>query len=214
MNVVRDNLKRIASACFAKGKTMKPGQSTFGLIVYGGICPLSEIACHNAVDEAFDVVSNLKSWHQVGTVPFTKKCLENPKVWHDRTDDRDPIFDVYQDIQLQNDFSVMQLNAMGYGGYVLRAQFLVDKIRERQAAAYPVTVAQTRERQEAIVAANTTGKHCFDTGGRDAHYNGRWVHCCGDEGEGSGGCRKREGEKTKEGVSREARDGADRARLP
>ncbi len=95
MNVVRDNLKRIESACFAKGKTMKLGQLTFWLIVYGRICPLSEIACHNTVNEAFDVVLNLKSWHQVGTVPFTKNRLEDPKVWHDRTDDRNPIFDVY-----------------------------------------------------------------------------------------------------------------------
>ena len=160
-NVVRDNLKRIALACFAKRKTiMKLGQLTFGLIVYGGICPLSGIACHNAVDKAFNVALNLKSWRQVGAVPFTKKCLENPKARHDRTDDPDPNFDVYQDIQSQNDFSVMQLNAMGYGGDVLRAQFLVDKICEWQAAAAPVTVAQTRERQEAIVAANTAGK-CF-----------------------------------------------------
>ena len=28
-----------------------------------------------------------------------QKCLENPKVRHDGTDDRDPNFDVYQDIQ-------------------------------------------------------------------------------------------------------------------
>ena len=93
-----------------------------------------------------------------------KKCLENPKVRHDRTDDRDPNFDVYQDIQSQNDFNVMQLNAMGYGGDVLWAQFLVDKIRERQAAATPVMVARTRKCQEAIVAANTTGKRFLQWG--------------------------------------------------
>jgi hypothetical protein len=43
-------------------------------------------------------------------------------------------------------------------------QFLVDKIRERQATAAPVTVAQTRERQVAIVAANTACKFFFATG--------------------------------------------------
>ncbi len=94
-NVVRDNLKMIASACFAKQKTMKLGQSTFGLILYGKICPLSRITCRNAADEAFDIASNLKSWRQVGAVLFTKKCLENLKVWHDEMDDRDPNFDVY-----------------------------------------------------------------------------------------------------------------------
>jgi hypothetical protein len=90
-NVVHNKLKRIALACFTKRKTiMKLGQLTFGLIVYGGICPLPGILCHNAVDEAFNVALNLKSWRQVGAVPFTKKCLENLKVWHDGTDNPDP----------------------------------------------------------------------------------------------------------------------------
>ena len=91
---------------------------------------------------------------------YKKKCLENPKVQHDGTDDRDPNFDVCQDIQSQNDFSVMQLNGMGYGGDVLQAKFLVDKICERQAVAAPVTVAQTCKHQ-----ANTVDKHFFATGG-------------------------------------------------
>jgi hypothetical protein len=54
----------------------------------------------------------------------------------------------------------MQLNGMGYGGDVLQAKFLVDKICERQAVAAPVTVAQTCKRQ-----ANTVDKHFFATGG-------------------------------------------------
>jgi hypothetical protein len=49
---------------------------------------------------------------------------------------------------------------MGYGGDVLQAKFLVDKICERQAVAAPVTVAQTCKRQ-----ANTADKHCFAMGG-------------------------------------------------
>jgi hypothetical protein len=42
---------------------------------------------------------------------------------------------------------------------------MVDKIRERQAAAVPVTIAQTCEHQEAIASDNTTGKRFFATGG-------------------------------------------------
>jgi hypothetical protein len=151
-NVVRDNLKRIASACFAKQKTMKLGQSTFGLIVYGGICPLSGIACCNAVDEAFNVASSrsgsiYKSALRTRRFGTTGRTTATPTSMSIRT------------------FSVMQLNAMGFGGDVLRAQFLVDKICKRQAAAAPVTVAQTRECQEAIVAANIDGKRFFATGG-------------------------------------------------
>jgi hypothetical protein len=81
-NVIRNNLKRITSAFFDAGTTMKLGQLTFRLIVYGRICPLSGIVCRNAVNKAFSVMSNLKPWRQVGAVLFTKKCLRNPKVWH------------------------------------------------------------------------------------------------------------------------------------
>jgi hypothetical protein len=81
-NVVCNNLKRITSAFFDAGTMMKLGQSTFGLIVYGGICPLSGIVCRNAVNEAFSVTLNLKSWHQISTVLFTKKFLKNRKVQH------------------------------------------------------------------------------------------------------------------------------------
>jgi len=62
--------------------------------------------------------------------------------------------------------------------------------------------AQTHKRQEAIVVACTAGKHFFLMGGG--------MHVTMDnESEGSRGYQKREGEETKEGVSREARGGAD-----
>ena len=60
-------------------------------------------------------------------------------------------------VQSQNDYSTAQLNVMGYRGDVLRAQFCPDKIREMKASG-PVTVANTRERQEALAAAHTHGK--------------------------------------------------------
>jgi hypothetical protein len=86
------------------------------------------------------------------------------KVRHDGTDERDPNFDAYQDIQSQNDYITTQLNVMGYRGDLLRAQFCPDNIRERRAL-WPVTVANTRERQEALAAAHTHGKKFFVTGG-------------------------------------------------
>jgi hypothetical protein len=50
-SVVRSNLKNIATVCFSAKKLMKLGPSTFGLIVYGGVCPISKVACENAVDK-------------------------------------------------------------------------------------------------------------------------------------------------------------------
>jgi hypothetical protein len=72
-SVVRSNLKKIATACFSAQKSMKLGPSIFGLIVYGGVCPISNVVCKNAVDSTFNVESNLHSWVEVGAVPFTMK---------------------------------------------------------------------------------------------------------------------------------------------
>jgi hypothetical protein len=102
--------------------------------------------------------SNKNSWREVGAVPHMRKCLTNSKVRHNGTDERDPNFDAYHDVQSQNDYSTTQLNVMGYRGDVLRAQFCPDKISKRRKALGPVTVANTRERQEALAAAHTHGK--------------------------------------------------------
>jgi len=86
-------------------------------------------------------------------------------VGQNKTDNNDPNFDAFQDIQPQNHFSTMQLTIMGYKGKMLRVQYGEDKVRALQAAA-PVTVPQTHRRQEALAAANTNGKKSFVTGGK------------------------------------------------
>ncbi len=115
-SVVRSNLKKIATACFSAQKSMKLGPSTFGLIVYGSVCPISHVVCENAVNNAFNVESNLHSWAEVGAIPFTMKCLVNKKVGHNGTDRDNPNFDAFLDVQLQNYYSTTQLTMMGYKG--------------------------------------------------------------------------------------------------
>ncbi len=122
------------------------------------------ITCQNALPETFDEASNKNSWREVGAVPHTRKCLTNSKVRHNGTDKRDPNFDAYQDVQSQNDYNTTQLNVMGYRADVLRVQFCPDKISERKASG-PVTVANTRERQEALAAVHTHSKKFFVMGG-------------------------------------------------
>ncbi len=165
-SVVRSNLKVIATACFSAQKSTKLGPSTFGLIIYGGVCPISKVVCENAVDidRAFKVKSNQHSWAEVGAVSFTMKCLEKKKVGHNGTDRDDPNFDAFADVQSQNDYSTTQLTMMGYKGEMLWAQYHEDKVRALRADA-PVTVAHTREHQETLAAATTHGKKFFVTGG-------------------------------------------------
>ncbi len=91
------------------------------------------------------------AWSEVGVVPFAKK------VCRDVIDKDHPNFDVFQDIQSQNNFSTTQLNIMGYKGDALKSQFTENTIWERQAA-MTATVPQTCKHQEAIAAANTCCK--------------------------------------------------------
>ncbi len=102
-SVVPSNLKNIATASFSAQKSMKLGPSTFGLIVYGGVCPISKVVCENAVNSAFNVKYNQHSWAEVGAVPFTMKCLENKKMGHHGADRDNPNVDAFADVQLQND---------------------------------------------------------------------------------------------------------------
>jgi hypothetical protein len=86
-------------------------------------CLLLEYQYHDAINDVFSEKANKKAWVQVGAVPFTKKCLDDPKVRHDWMDEQDPLFDTFQDVQLQNDFAVIQLNMMGYNSDSLLVQF-------------------------------------------------------------------------------------------
>jgi hypothetical protein len=150
-SIVRNNLKQISSAFHAAGEVIPLGVSTYGLIVYGGtiLVGKTDLTCRNALDDTFDVTSNLYSWSKVSAVPHTRKCLSNPMVHHNGTDKRNPNFNVYQDIQSRNNYSTAQLNIMGYKGNALRAVFCTDKIGKREKSK-AVTVAHTREHQEAL----------------------------------------------------------------
>jgi hypothetical protein len=102
------NLKEISSAFYPADLSIPLNTSTFGLIVYGGTIPVgttSTITCQNALTKTFDAASNKNLWSKFGVVPHTRKCLTNLKVRHDGTDERDPNFDAYQDIQSQHDYS-------------------------------------------------------------------------------------------------------------
>lgn len=142
---IETNLKKIVSACFSMEVQMSLQTSTFRLIVYGGVYPNSGVLLDNAFQKAFNVELNQNTWSEVGAIPFTKNCLSNPKVRHNRMDEDDPGFNMYCDIQSQNDYAMSQLVVMGYGGDVLRAQFCPDKIREQQALLASVMVEATLE---------------------------------------------------------------------
>ncbi len=165
-SVVRMNLKNNSSACFTQRINILFKASTFGLICYGGVCPDLGVILENALQVAFNTASNLHSWSKVGAVPYTKKCLSNPKVRHNGMDVNNPHFDIYQDVQSQNRNSTMELLVMGYNGKVLCAKFIPEKIWERQATSAPVMVENTRKQQEALARSSTAGGVFFLMGGQ------------------------------------------------
>jgi hypothetical protein len=67
------------------------------------------------------------TWSEVGRLMIKKVC-------HNVTDKDYPNFDLFQDIQSQNNLSTTQLNIMGYKGDALKSQFTENTIWERQAA--------------------------------------------------------------------------------
>jgi hypothetical protein len=166
--VVRRNLAALATSCYAQKKPIPLSVSSFGLVIYGGVCPQTSVVCEDAIAEAFSVDRNLECWDAVGAVPLTMKCLSDDNVRHNGNDKNDPEYDKYQIIQSKNDFSCAQLSTMGYDADLLKTEFNEDRIRAAAAEEeldLSVTVANTRERQEALAKATTYGKKFYVTGG-------------------------------------------------
>ena len=66
--------------------------------------------------------------------------------------------------------------AMGYDADLLRTGFNEDRIKAAaEDFTLSVTVANTRERQEALVKATTHGKKFFVTGGKHINSNGMFI---------------------------------------
>jgi hypothetical protein len=129
--VVRRNLAALATSCYAQKKPIPLSVSTFGLVIYGGVCPQTSVLCEDAIAEEFSVDRNLECWAAVGAVPLKMKCLSDDNVWHNGNEKNDPEYDKYQIIQSKNDFSCAQLSTMGYGydADLLKTEFNEDRIR-------------------------------------------------------------------------------------
>ena len=139
--VFRRNLATLATNCYAQKKPIRLSVSTFGLVIYGGVCPQTSVVCEDAVAEALSVDRNLECWALVGAVPLTMKCLSDDNAWHNGNDKNDPEYKKYQIIQSKNDYSCIQLSTMRYDADLLKTEFNEDRIR---AAAEELDLSVTR----------------------------------------------------------------------
>ena len=132
---------------------------TIGLIVYGGIDPESGAECEDAVEKGFCEEKNKNSWEQVGACPLTKACLNNPKLRHSGADKNDPNYNVYQEMQSQNDSSTAQLVAMGYNCDLPKAEFKEDHINKQKETSVTVPNTLASQQQQALAKSKTYARN-------------------------------------------------------
>jgi hypothetical protein len=167
--VVRRNPAALTTSCYTQKMPIRLSVSTFGLVIYGGVCPQMSVGCEDAIAKAFSVNRNLECWAAVGAVPLRIKCLSNNNVRHNGNNGNDPEYNKCQIIQLKNDYSCAQLSTMVYDANLLKTEFNEDGIRAAAAEEeldLSITVANTHEWQEALAKAATYGKKFYVTGGK------------------------------------------------
>jgi len=104
------------------------------------------------------------------------KCLSDDNVRHDGNDVNDPEYAKNQIIQSKNDYSCTQPSAMGYDADLLKTGFDEDRIKEAaEDFTLSVSVANTHERQEALVKATTHGKKFCVTWGEHINSNDMFI---------------------------------------
>ena len=151
--IVSSNIEKIAMARYAKKLSLNMGPHLVGLLVYGGVYPVSGVELGNAFEAAFGTDANLHAWGLIGAAPLTRAYLKDPRVCHNGTDSEDPEYDIYQAIQATNKRVTEALLFYGYKGDLL--EVTIDK--DVHCRKKSVTVANTQARQEAISYAKTHG---------------------------------------------------------
>jgi hypothetical protein len=133
-----------------------------GLLVFGGIDPVSQFVVESAFEFGFSQENNLNAWRKCGAAPLTRCCLENhSQVRREMGDNNDRTNQMMQDIQTANDISTHFLTANGYNGDALKA--MVKKVKR-----VAVTAKHSEERINMIAEATNHGSMWQAMGG--SHY--------------------------------------------
>ena len=108
-----------------KNKTVSVLPWMVGLMVFGGVDPISECTGYqNSFLIAFSKKKNLEAWQKVGAAPLTMECLKSVSVRREIGDCN--VDTTLRDIQEQNRTSTNLLCARGFAG-----QRLAGKLKEK-----------------------------------------------------------------------------------
>jgi len=124
-----------------------------GLLVFGGIDPVTKVELRASFDMAFSPRICLSSWKKCGAVPLTREALHSDKVRHEiivnrdgsTNTDIDPMSAALVQMEISNHMSCDFLSTMGYDGSQLR----IDAPKQ-SAKKFEITVPNSKERVEAI----------------------------------------------------------------
>jgi hypothetical protein len=121
----------------------------------------------DAFAHSFNRDLRLSSWRKYGSVPLTRSALQSNKIMHQVMYNADGTIDTESDPETPNLLGLKECNhfvcdflsTVGYDG----SQLQIDAPRKKKAT--PLTQSYTKERQEAILQAQTAGQLFHATGG-------------------------------------------------
>ena len=165
-NAYRRNLLKLSQARFDMKHGLKG--SDIPLLVFGGIDDITGIELEDAFNLSFNRESNLSAWKKVGAVPLTRACLLDSKVRHEVVFGSNGEVDLTMDpkaghyllLEQLNDIAVTILNMKNMDGEELRARAPTNTT----VAATRVTVANTKERVDALKNSKTASSFFYATG--------------------------------------------------
>ena len=154
---------------YHQSKKETVGQNDLPLLVFGNQeNRYEDIPLEKAFEKAFAVERSKGYWEKIGISPFTRRCLQDSNVAHDlilRNNgsidlDADPMSVKLVLFEKMNGEAIRVLNDGGFNGEVFRKY-----APRKQAGITPLTVANTRARQDAIAGVRYSSQHFVVTKG-------------------------------------------------
>eukprot|EP00804_Cyclotella_cryptica_P021850 CCRYP_000824-RA/>CCRYP_000824-RA protein AED:0.27 eAED:0.34 QI:0/0/0/1/0/0/5/0/237 len=126
-----------------------------GLIVFGGVDPVSKVAVSDSAFElAFSKEQNCEVWKKVGAAPLTQSCLKkHNQIPRKMGDAKDAANNTMRHTQTTNDLSRYFLKEHGFNSDVLKVS--IKRLKNNN----------SQERIDAISKATTHGNLFHETGG-------------------------------------------------
>ena len=128
-NAFRSILEVIVQNRIEKGKSTSLSPWIVGLVVFGGVDPVTKINVErNAFEEGFNKDACLDAWAKIGAAPCTRKCLEDKQVRRTIGDADDEKNHLMRMLDEANLWATHTLTMKGFRGDLLEAKCIEEKM--------------------------------------------------------------------------------------